>query len=302
MAFRNQHTRMIVQIASSLPRHSHLKRRRITLVLSQRSMIAILLGLLVTDTFVILRHISINNIICTGVAIVDDITICSNGNKDPIIERNFPRIIFYSKGNFTNSERTMLPKRYVTDIGNAKARRKIVSHDDLDIDIVENDECQLQYTWQKTSFPTCNSVHEFDGTKPWSKISNRRQKLYRIIGNGFWRDVWIVNYEHGIHDEKGVLKTMRYYHNFTPRNFDRMRRDGITMERLAKSPFVVNIYAFCGTTSLTEFGDGGDIPDALWPLTSNSTLSQIEKLRIGMFITYPFFCFFNNDRILTQSF
>ena len=80
---------------------------------------------------------------------------------------------------------------------------------------------------------------------------------------------------------------MRYQHSFTPRNFDRMRRDSVTMERLTRSPFIVNLYAFCGTTGLSEFGDGGDLPDALWPPTQTThttetiVLSQMDKLRIG---------------------
>jgi hypothetical protein len=284
LAGRHQQCRMIVHIvSSSRARNSGPSRRRIKIILSHRNITTILLGLIISNCILVLRHISIDNVTCVGVISLEDKTLCFNQMRIAKDERPFPRIVVYFENNITNSIMTTLPKRHVTDMGNAKARRKIETRDELDVDISEYDGCQLQYEWQKMSFPTCNNVHEFDGTKPWSKTLNRRQKLYRIIGNGFWRDVWIVSNDNGIYDEKGILKTMRYHHLFTMRNFDRMRRDSVTMERLTKSPFIVNIYSFCGTTSVTEFGDGGDIPDALWPSTSTSSLSQIEKLRIGMY-------------------
>jgi hypothetical protein len=201
-------------------------------------------------------------------------------------ERTFPRTTTYFQNDAELLTKWRISPRRVPLMGKGKSITKIAERDDLELDTVETDDCKLQYNWQKTSFPTCNSLHEFDGTKPLSRKLNQRRKLFRIIGNGFWRDVWIVNYEHGLGSQKGILKTMRYRHDYTPRNFDRMRRDSVAMERLTKSPFVLNLYSYCGTTSLSEFGDGGDIPDALWSLRSESNLSQIEKLRIGMYIEF----------------
>ena len=42
-------------------------------------------------------------------------------------------------------------------------------------------------------------------------------------------------------------------HDLIIRNFERHRREGITMERLTYSPHVVDLYAFCGNSILTEF-------------------------------------------------
>lgn len=278
---------MIIQIASTSRRMKQPFRKRIKIILSRRILLSIILGLLCANAFLIAFHLNTDSDVSNCIE-------CSIQQQDrQTFDRYFPRI-FYSDtvGIISNAtaeeERIVLTKRTVVDMGNAKARRIIAKRDDIDLDIVEDDDCKLRSEWQRTSFPTCNSVHEFDGTKPWSHLSNHRgrQKYYRIIGNGFWRDVWLVNYDHGIVDEKGILKTMRYQHPYTPRNFDRMRRDSVTMERLTRSPFIVNIYAFCGTTSLSEWGDGGDIPDALWPTpttTGTSLLSQMDKLRIGTY-------------------
>jgi hypothetical protein len=210
----------------------------------------------------------------------------STGIPPEIEDRSFPRVATYLQSKTLHLKSWEQSRRRVRDMGNAKARETIAIRDDLDLDVVETDVCKLPYTWQKTSFPSCNSIHEFDITRPWSVRLNMRHKLYRVIGNGYWRDVWLTQSRHGVVSEKGILKTMRYGHDFTPRNFDRMRRDGVVMERLTQSPFVLNIYSFCGTTSLTEYGEGGDIPDALWSDGRKSDLSQLEKLRIGTYLVY----------------
>lgn len=199
----------------------------------------------------------------------------------------YPRVVIYSHDQSENVDGEnilggrKLPKRYVSDLSNAKARKRIAKNDNLELDDVEVADCKLRYIWQKNFFPTCNLVHEFDGTSPWASYANRQQKKYRVLGRGFWRDVWIVNFEQGDGDKKGIFKTMRYDHEYTPRNFDRMKRDSTAMERLTKSPFVIDIYSFCGTSSLSEFGEGGDIPNAIWAQKDDVQLSQIDKLRIG---------------------
>lgn len=281
--------KMIIQIASTSQRRTNpqppLKNRR-KLILSHRVVVfMITLGLLLVNALMMAIHLTITDSIHTP----------SIQQDHQLFHRWFPRVICIDADTtWYSSNQNVTKPRQVVDMGNAKARRNIVRRDEMDLDVVEDENCTLRSEWQRTSFPTCNAIHEWDGTQPWLSIRNhpqRHKKLYRIIGNGFWRDVWLLHYEHGIPDEKGILKTMRYHHPYTLRNMDRMRRDGVTMERLTKSPFIVNIYAFCGTTSVSEYGDGGDIPDALWPntatqttTTSNTsitTLSQVEKLRIG---------------------
>jgi len=214
----------------------------------------------------------------------------SNSAKPIEEESRFPRVLLYS---FNENSRLYerlgrdeledwhTPKRQVAPMGDAAAQRRIRKDDSVTLDQVETEDCKLRYEWQKRSFPTCNLVHEVDTTTPWRSHGKRQQKRYRMVGNGYWRDVWIVNEEYS--KERGIFKTMRYKHDYTLRNFDRMRRDAAAMERLTESPFIIDIYSFCGTSSMSEFGDGGDIETALWPSDENqpSRLTQIEKLRIG---------------------
>jgi hypothetical protein len=79
------------------------------------------------------------------------------------------------------------------------------------------------------------------------------------------------------------LRTFKSYeHNFTHRNYDRHRRDAVAMERLTKSPFVLDIYGFCGNSGLFEFGSGGDIAGAIWPNDNQSAnLTKLQKLSMG---------------------
>lgn len=173
--------------------------------------------------------------------------------------RRKPRVVYYNNGAHFSPEH-----RHVPHVGNATAQREIRHADDLHMTQVESKHCKLRFSWQKTQFPNCNLLHELSEPK-------------RILGHGYWRDVWVVEYSSS--SERVVFKSMRYEHDNTHRNLDRMRRDANVMERMSASPFIIDLYAFCGTSSFSEFGEGGDIVDAL----DESELSPLDKLRIGRY-------------------
>ena len=60
-----------------------------------------------------------------------------------------------------------------------------------------------------------------------------------------------------------ALKTIRYEHDYTERNFHRHERDAIVAERLTASPRVTDIHAFCGNSGYFEFASGGSLADRL---------------------------------------
>jgi hypothetical protein len=143
---------------------------------------------------------------------------------------------------------------------------------------IETDDCKAQYQWQLTSYPTCNLVHEFDLGSVYDHETGKAK--LRIIAHGYWRDVWVVREE--ISNAKRVLKTLRYQHEFHLGNQDRHRRDALAMERLTKSNFVVDIYGYCSNSGAFEYGEGGDVKDAIWPRgESGQNLTQLDKLQIG---------------------
>ena len=81
------------------------------------------------------------------------------------------------------------------------------------------------------------------------------------MNHGFHRDVWKMKDPH-----RGniAFKNQRFEHSFTQANFDRHQRDALEMERLTKSPHVVDIFGFCACAGVSEYSKGGDIIEAVW--------------------------------------
>lgn len=144
----------------------------------------------------------------------------------------------------------------------------------------ETDHCKPMYSWQKSSFPSCNLVHEIDLTNSLAENASE------VLAYGAYRDVWSIT---GMDKNRYVLKTMLYERDFTVRNFDRYRRDAVAMERLTSSELILDIYGFCGSSAATEFADGGDLETTLWgdidiyeePEIPESRLTDVEKLEIA---------------------
>jgi serine/threonine protein kinase len=107
--------------------------------------------------------------------------------------------------------------------------------------------------WQSLSFPNCNSVHEIDLEAIQRRQAAGNENVGALSGgDGHYRAVWAVD-PSSISREVLALKIMRGEREIHERNFDRHRRDALTMERLTSSPYIVDIYGFCGNTVLNEF-------------------------------------------------
>ena len=151
-------------------------------------------------------------------------------------------------------------------------------------DQFETKTCKAQYDWQLHSFPTCNHLHEREMESLIVRPENKGEPL-ELVANGYWRDVWILPSSN--FDGKHILKTIRYEHDWEERNYDRHRRDALAMERLSSNTYVLNLYAFCGNSGVSEYADGGDISDAIWPHNPKtgrreiSTITKLERLHIG---------------------
>lgn len=50
-------------------------------------------------------------------------------------------------------------------------------------------------------------------------------------------------------------KTLRLEREFKPEYYELHRRDAVAMERLTRSPFVVNVFGMCGNSALNELAD-----------------------------------------------
>mmetsp|Transcript_42420 Transcript_42420/g.47915 ORF Transcript_42420/g.47915 Transcript_42420/m.47915 type:complete len:567 (-) Transcript_42420:88-1788(-) len=158
------------------------------------------------------------------------------------------------------------------------------------------EDCIAQYDWQEKMFPTCNHVMEIDMTN-LNLADNKNNgddllfsahSFSKLISAGYWRDVWSVKNlprKQNEDIETFVLKSMRYTHDYVPRNYDRHRRDAVAMERLTSSAFVMDIYAACGNSGVFEYADGGSLSDSIWynkhPKKNQDTWSPKERVVVA---------------------
>ena len=109
------------------------------------------------------------------------------------------------------------------------------------------DQCEELVDWQHYSFPVCNVIHEVDFIS--RAIVNPTDVVY--LGRGGVRDVWKLH-NGSTKSEETVLKTLRWYKEFEPRYYRMHNTDALAMERLTRSPYVVDIFAYCGNSAINE--------------------------------------------------
>ena len=203
----------------------------------------------------------------------------------------------YNTDEFSASERTVSPypddDNYFYNVDKINKRSKMYHHSLRDS---VDEECQFKYEWQEGAFPNCNVIHEFElgqANRMLGRMARKRLRLREGDGNdlvqylshGYWRDVWVLSHRNAPDEnhlkekeELTVLKTLRYEHDFTDRNYDRHRKDALASERLSGSPYVVDIFAFCQNTAVFEYGKGGDIDAKLWPYDEEDEEHYIAEL------------------------
>lgn len=102
----------------------------------------------------------------------------------------------------------------------------------------EEGNCVAQYEWQKSSFPTCNILHEYSFSSLYSRQS---EASIKHLANGYFRDAWRVNQNATVNEESTVFKTLLYRRDWYEYLYDRNRRDAVAMERMTASPYVIDI-------------------------------------------------------------
>jgi len=151
--------------------------------------------------------------------------------------------------------------------------------------------CVHQYSWQTSSLPTCNLVHEGDWADQDASEPPKR------VNHGGWVEIW------KLHEYDGspiALKSKLYDVDFTKRNFDRYRRDAVCLERLSPSPLILDIYSFCGVTAFIQYCAMGDLDRAIRKKGKNWTPSK--KLQIAIQVMEAIAAVHNVDREGRASF
>eukprot|EP00980_Cylindrotheca_fusiformis_P012159 scaffold2939_cov123-Cylindrotheca_fusiformis.AAC.3 len=151
------------------------------------------------------------------------------------------------------------------------------------------EQCIPQEKWQTDSYVNCNQLHELDMAG-----SSRNYKLI-FLGQGWFRAAWKLSFieydafdgETGVSTRKEsalVLKTLRLEREFLDEYFELHRRDAVAMERLTWSPYVLDVYGYCGQSAMNElatFRNGVDNLEQLDRAMRNVKIDdskQAEKL------------------------
>lgn len=108
--------------------------------------------------------------------------------------------------------------------------------------------------WMTDSYPNCNLFHEI--SLPRSILANTTSpeltdEELTQLGRGWFRTTWRWDRL----DEALVLKTLRFEREFLNEYYDLHNRDAVAMERLTASPYVVDVYGYCGQSAINELAD-----------------------------------------------
>ena len=151
--------------------------------------------------------------------------------------------------------------------------------------------CVHQYSWQTSSLPTCNLVHEGNWGDEDALEPPKR------VNHGGWVEIWKLPEWDG---NPIALKSKLYDVDFTKRNFDRYRRDAVCLERLSPSPLILDIYSFCGVTAFIQYCAKGDLGRAIRKRGKNWT--SAKKVQIAIQVMDALATVHNVDREGRASF
>ena len=111
-----------------------------------------------------------------------------------------------------------------------------------------------------------------------------QEESIEFLGQGWFRSAWemyteeIPDYdideERWGFEESVVLKTLRIEREFIPEYYELHRRDALAMERLTFSPYVLDIYGYCGQSAINELANFG--------IEGMSSLEKVARSFRGM--------------------
>lgn len=135
----------------------------------------------------------------------------------------------------------------------------------------ETGNCIPMGEWQSSIFPNCNSAHE---------ISLQPGRYVEFINCGGDRCAFQLSDD----SNSIVLKIPKWSRDFEEHDFRKAAKDGVAMEHLSHSNYILDIYGYCGLSQVIELGDkGGNLHDLI-KTTKYQTrpfVSDLDKLKIG---------------------
>lgn len=128
--------------------------------------------------------------------------------------------------------------------------------------------------WMTDSYPNCNLFHEI--SLPRSILVNTTSpgltdEALKQLGRGWFRTTWRWDR----FNEALVLKTLRVEREFLNEYYDLHNRDAVAMERLTASPYVVDVYGYCGQSAINELAD--------FPFENMQYLEKLSRRMRGIY-------------------
>lgn len=121
------------------------------------------------------------------------------------------------------------------------------------------EECIPAADWQTEFYPVCNSFHElgfsFNRRADNAVLDTRTDDtILELLGVGTSIHAWKATKD----NENVVLKTLQIDCPsgcaFDDKFYHKQRLDAVAAERLTSSPYVLDVYGFCGMSVMNEFG------------------------------------------------
>jgi hypothetical protein len=155
-------------------------------------------------------------------------------------QTHVPRIISFdgSKANafdISRGEREIYRSKHAR-----KEQKRLLDSDDFSYrDPLYEGECVPMQKWQETSFPNCNTIHELDF------YGKSRTDEFEYWQHGGYNDIFWIDEKDKKEDPELIMKILQYGTDYSDRNFDRVRRDGLILERLTKSQYGKELCICC---------------------------------------------------------
>jgi hypothetical protein len=202
----------------------------------------------------------------------------------------------FGKPRVTRLDEGTVAEFYLAKMHNDTGRIDIAHEHADEIADIENS-CRRN-SWMQSYKPLCNAMHELDLTFDFNEeragLGDHQIFDSYYISHGYWRDVWVVHQRD--QDVKSILKKSRWTHKFNAEVFSMTLNDALIMERLTKSPRIVDVYGHCAYSVWVEAipfevesviipGDGYSKQEDLRDteeLKSKNDFSDEEKLRVAL--------------------
>jgi len=141
-----------------------------------------------------------------------------------------------------------------------------------------DEECVAMGSWQESSFPNCNQIHEM------GLLDKVTTDEFHYVASGGWNDVFkVLDTSLGL-DPALAMKILSpkrgiqggLADKYKLRNFERVRQDAVILERLSSSKHVMDINGYCGAVIVGTFADGGTLEKLL--LKRNSSKDKLKLM------------------------